>query len=707
MGSERKRPLLDGTLLRSPMGRRIVLLFFLCALIPTMLIGALGYRQVQRELEEQGDMALFGAARTAGLGVLRRLDLAEARLSLLASQDGPPDVARSDVFERVAFVEGSRIQMLEDADSAPFTIPQLGEAERAHLDGGMALVVVDSISAPADRILLGLRSTARPGMLVWGVLNAAYLWDEAGPDDLPETVLACVFSEKPTTLHCPSDSRDALRQLVAGEVPSENEPRFEWVDTQGDTHAAMYRTVFLRARYGHSPLIVVATQPLAEILAPLHEFRTGFLEVLLLALVVVLLLSNVQIRRSLEPLEELKTGTQRLSAGELGAQVSVRGSDEFGALASSFNAMSGRIRSQFRELEALHEVDLAVISTLDRDTIIETVITRADVAIAAQSVSLTLLDAPGARTGRTHVIESGEKSSFAARFSDAEIQSILASPSGLTVRDPALVSRIALAGSAALLGGWTILPIFHRGALIALLSLGHSEPALDPEETSRAARLAHKVAVALANTALVEELDALSWGAMTAFARAIDAKSRWTAGHSERVTGLSVEIARVMGLSETDIDIVRRGAILHDIGKIGVSAEILDKPGRLTDAEMAQMRDHPRIGTRILEPIPQYADVLPIVLYHHERLDGSGYPEGLSGNAVPRLARIVAVADVYDALGSDRPYRAGMNREKVLGMIREDSGVGFDPDVVEALFTMLEKQLVRPSRRHPEIEVAV
>jgi HD-GYP domain-containing protein (c-di-GMP phosphodiesterase class II) len=162
-----------------------------------------------------------------------------------------------------------------------------------------------------------------------------------------------------------------------------------------------------------------------------------------------------------------------------------------------------------------------------------------------------------------------------------------------------------------------------------------------------------------------------------------------------------------MGLSETDIDIVRRGAILHDIGKIGVSAEVLDKPGPLTEQEMAQMREHPRIGTRILEPIPQYADVLPIVLYHHERMDGSGYPEGLSGNAVPRLARIVAVADVYDALCSDRPYRAGMDREKVFRIIREDSGPGFDAVVVEALFATLENQLVRPSRRRPELEVAV
>ena len=172
-------------------------------------------------------------------------------------------------------------------------------------------------------------------------------------------------------------------------------------------------------------------------------------------------------------------------------------------------------------------------------------------------------------------------------------------------------------------------------------------------------------------------------------ARAIDAKSLWTAGHSERVTQLALKIGRVMGLNQKELDDLHRGGLLHDIGKIGIAPEILDKAGKLTDEEYELMREHVRIGARILEPIQAYADVIPIVLQHHEYYDGSGYPDGIYGESISLGARIFTVADHYDALISDRPYRAGLAPEVVLGFIKNGAGKKFDPMVVEAFLEVI------------------
>ena len=183
---------------------------------------------------------------------------------------------------------------------------------------------------------------------------------------------------------------------------------------------------------------------------------------------------------------------------------------------------------------------------------------------------------------------------------------------------------------------------------------------------------------------LVEELKDLNWSTITTLARTIEAKSPWTAGHSERVSQMSVAIARVMGLPEVELERLYRGGLLHDIGKIGVPLTIIDKKGRLTDEEMAVMKSHVTVGARILEPLTALADVLPIVLYHHERFDGRGYEAGLAGTDIPLLARILCVADSYDAMRSDRPYRTGRSPDETLEEIALCTGSQFDPDAVEA-----------------------
>jgi putative nucleotidyltransferase with HDIG domain len=200
------------------------------------------------------------------------------------------------------------------------------------------------------------------------------------------------------------------------------------------------------------------------------------------------------------------------------------------------------------------------------------------------------------------------------------------------------------------------------------------------------------VAVALSNANLIEALDKFNWGTLKALARTVDTKSSWTAGHSERVTELALKIGKALKLSRKELDNLQRGGLLHDIGKLGVPVEILDKPGRLTNEELEIIKQHPITGARILEPISAYEDVIPIGLQHHERFDGTGYPYGTSGEEICLGARIMAVADVYDALISDRPYRAGIEKKRALEFIKKEAGKRFDPQVVNAFSQVIEQE---------------
>ena len=171
--------------------------------------------------------------------------------------------------------------------------------------------------------------------------------------------------------------------------------------------------------------------------------------------------------------------------------------------------------------------------------------------------------------------------------------------------------------------------------------------------------------------------------------RALDLRDNETEHHSRRVTLLTVELARLMGMSDNELIHVRRSALLHDIGKIGVPDHILHKPGPLTEEEWVIMRKHPQFAHDMLAPIEYLRSALDIPYCHHERWDGTGYPRGLTGEQIPLIARIFAVIDVWDALSSDRPYRKAWPYEKIVAHMREQSGTHFDPKAVELFLQMM------------------
>lgn len=191
-------------------------------------------------------------------------------------------------------------------------------------------------------------------------------------------------------------------------------------------------------------------------------------------------------------------------------------------------------------------------------------------------------------------------------------------------------------------------------------------------------------------TSAHKELKGLYKELIHAFANVIDAKSPWTRGHSERVADYAVAIAKDLGLRDTDIDMLKTATFLHDIGKIGTYDAILNKPAKLTADEFALVKMHTVKGEEILRPIKELEHVLPIIRSHHERFDGNGYPDGLKGNEIPLLARILSAADSYDSMTADRPYSPSPGREYAVSELKICAGTQFDPMVVEAFLRILE-----------------
>lgn len=172
-------------------------------------------------------------------------------------------------------------------------------------------------------------------------------------------------------------------------------------------------------------------------------------------------------------------------------------------------------------------------------------------------------------------------------------------------------------------------------------------------------------------------------------AGAIDAKDPYTKGHSTSVSRYSEALARAINLPEDEVQRIKLGALLHDVGKIGIPENVLKKPGKLDGEEWEIMKQHPVIGAeKVLKPNEALRDLIPIVKYHHEHIDGSGYPERLKGDEIPLAARIVAVADTYHALISDRPYRKGMSVEKACEILKDGAGKQWDPDLVRQFISI-------------------
>jgi len=236
-------------------------------------------------------------------------------------------------------------------------------------------------------------------------------------------------------------------------------------------------------------------------------------------------------------------------------------------------------------------------------------------------------------------------------------------------------------------------PVYLEEQYLGSLVLARDEQnGFSLREMESITMLADQVGIALQSIRAFEEKEQLLMGILLALTRSIDAKSQWTAGHSERVATYSEKIAYRLSMAEENVRIITFSAILHDIGKIAVSELILDKPGKLTEGEYAIVKQHPGIGARIIADIPSYNTIVPGILYHHEHWDGSGYPDSRRGDEIPIESRIITVADVWDAISADRPYRKGLQRNDAMDFMKNNCGIIFDPSIVNVFMDIIREE---------------
>ncbi|RLD18597.1 MAG: phosphohydrolase [Caldiserica bacterium] len=240
-------------------------------------------------------------------------------------------------------------------------------------------------------------------------------------------------------------------------------------------------------------------------------------------------------------------------------------------------------------------------------------------------------------------------------------------------------------------------PLRVGDRVIGVLNVNNKEKMQEFNQTDLEllAIVADEVAAIIENTRLYSRMREMYIGTIKALAHALEARDPYYQGHSERVARYSVEIARKLGLPQEQIENVRRAALIHDIGKIGVPDTILLKPDQLTKKEWEIIREHPEIGEELIKPIDFLENLSPMIRSHHERWDGLGYPDGLKGEEIPIGARIIAIADAYDSMTSSRPYREALNKEKAIEELKKEKGRQFDPHLVDVFLEVLKEEVER------------
>lgn len=673
--------------LGTKVGRRYLLLFMVAAMAPAVLLTLTGGWYVRSMLQEQAREGMLRLAKSVSLSLLASLTSSsrDARAAAVLTATRAPESLRLGLVDELRTTSNAG------------GWPELTGDERAHLSAGRVLLKLRQ-SGRNSELLFGIAdSTSRAGARTrWFVVSPQVLWSPLSDVVSAEGAELCVFEVSSLRrVRCTDGigpEGERMARIAAGAAAKGRnitETR-DWVIATRD--------IFLRFDLGASSWRLVTLKSRQSTLSAAAGFTSSAAALLLTALILVFVLSHSQIRRSTVPLQQLRDASIRVAQGHLDARIEVRGTDEYAEVGAAFNGMTSALQQQVRLLQGMEAIDRSVLATREIGDLVE--VTLAELAEVHPDGAVALLVR---RTLGTDVADLWWRNRNDRRRQRAPVTLLAAEStelltSGLSLLVPgADESRAYVTRSrgGVLDAPSLVVPLRHADELIGAVILHGAHRAAD-ETWARGvvARLTERVALALANVRLVDRLEVLSVGTLSAFARTIETNSVWSAGHAERVTALALALGRRMGVSAAEEDALHRGGLLHDIGKIGVPTAVLDKPGRLDANEAALMRRHPELGERILQPIPAFADVLPIVRSHHERLDGSGYPDGLRGSAIHMLARIVAVADVYDALTFDRPYRPAYPPEVAVSHLLSHPDL-FEPEALEALRLVARDDLLQ------------
>ncbi|HWQ14296.1 MAG TPA: HD domain-containing phosphohydrolase [Roseiflexaceae bacterium] len=349
-------------------------------------------------------------------------------------------------------------------------------------------------------------------------------------------------------------------------------------------------------------------------------------------------------------------------------------------------------KQRLSEIVALYEISQTFTSTLDTATAVREIVQLLWRRFAPRALSLSLFHP-----------EDDELELL------AQIGAARATPPGARVAVGGADEAAIMKAHGELAGGESVASPQHLAALVLRtndrpvgvlrLSRAADQPGFDADDRTLLAICASQIAASLDNSRLYQQLKDQNLQTIAALAAAIDARDPYTRGHSEQVMRYAVRAAELLGLTPQQVERIRYAALLHDIGKIGIRDNILLKPGPLSPEEFDVMRSHPTIGADIVRGIKDLRSIIPIIEHHHERTDGHGYPDGLVGSAIDPEARILAIADAYDTMTSDRAYRRAMWPEEAFAELRKGSGTQWDAHFVEVFIRMIQTE-------GPELRIA-
>lgn len=682
----------NGKFLNSKIGKRLFIIFCTCALVPLILNSAITFIQVKKQLAKQSEESLQISSKSLGMAVFERMLLLSSELKRLASVF---ETFQITTLPNLNDLENMFVSLLyKDSSDKIFSLINTKKTEKIplkyieHLQNSEKIsVFTHKTDKPLSRVFIVMpiqKQNSKPEFFI-GEINSSFLWKIGSETILPPQTELIVIDNQHNIIVSSVDDPESCIKNMQTKSKQPVSARFEWSD-KNNKYIARYWTIFMQSRFDSESWTVILSRDKNYLFSSAAFFQKIFLLVIGLSFLIVTFFSMVNIRLILVPLEKLKSGISEILNNNLKTRINVKSNDEFEEVAGAFNNMTAQLERQFKTILTNSEIDRAILSSLEPEIIISKMLFGLDELLLCTKANICIIDRENRKTAEIYSLAENKFDLISKQipFDEQQIK--------LNLKDKKYISitkknnsNFYLNTISALHKNLIIIPVFIKQRLEAVINLkilnNCSDLSKDIENTLQ---LADQMAVALANSNLVDELDQMAEGTLRALARTVDANSPWTAGHSERVSEMCLKLGEILGLDKERLHNLTRAALLHDIGKIGISTNILDKKGRLSDEEYEIIKQHPLVGASILEPIKVYKKIVPIVLQHHEQFDGNGYPYGLSGNEIIIEARIMAVADVYDALISDRPYRKGWEKEKVIDFIKEKSGSHFDPRVVKA-----------------------
>ena len=412
------------------------------------------------------------------------------------------------------------------------------------------------------------------------------------------------------------------------------------------------------------------------------------------------------VRRMVRSVLSVAERVKRISAGQ-SEPVQVDGQDEIGQIAKAFNRVTHNLEQKIEELESSRELikrllvrtSGAIVSYEGIDQILALIVENAGIALEAQVASLLLVDETTQRLSPKALwSDTGQAVSIASGIGVGEGIAGWIVKEGRPLRGSGSVTELGCGGipegSQHMIIG---VPLRLRERALGVLMIWRHDAsrAFTEDDEILLSNIGSQMAVVIENDRLNVDMERTYVETVLALVLAVEAKDPYSAGHSKRVGFYASKIAEAMGLGSETARILHDAGTLHDVGKIGIKDEILLKRVPLTEDEAKAMQQHAFIGEAIVKPVRSLQKVVPLVRHHHERFDGSGYPAGLKGEAIPLGARILSVADTYDAMVTDRPYRKRLTLEEATRQLRQGAGRQFDPLIVDAFLRVLSEKAQR------------